>query len=112
MASSLNGTGVTFSDATTQSTAAVVNTTTVLSATAGATAGAVGTYAFLKTETASIGFGTTLAGSSLLPLGILELCGTANFLYGGSAQAGTWRCMGYLVFGGAGRRGTLFLRIS
>ena len=103
----LTSAGITFGDATTQTTAAVVSTSTVLAATAGASAGAVGTYAFLRhTTNADYAFGTTLAGSSLVPAGVgaatwsLYTAGSASSLalnYGlfqNSAQSGTWRCMG------------------
>ena len=104
----LTSAGITFGDATSQTTAAVSATTTnVLSATAGASAGAVGTYAFLRhTTNADYAFGATLAGSSLVPAGVgtatwaLYTAATASALaltygsYQNSAQSGTWRCMG------------------
>lgn len=106
--STLTTAGITFGDATSQTTAAVSATTAnVLSATAGATAGAVGTYAFLRHTTgADYAFGATLAGSSLVPAGVttfswaLYTAGTASSLaitygvYQNTAQSGTWRCMG------------------
>lgn len=103
----LTSAGITFGDATTQTTAAVVSTSTVLAATAGASAGAVGTYAFLRhTTNADYAFGTTLAGSSLVPAGVSAYIWTlytasdsstfaiTTGTYQNSAQSGTWRCMG------------------
>jgi hypothetical protein len=107
----LTSAGITFGDATSQTTAAtaaaLVTTANVLSATAGATAGAVGTYAFLRhTTSADYAFGTTLAGSSLAPAGVglatwqlytAASAGAQGIAYGSyqnSTQSGTWRCMG------------------
>jgi hypothetical protein len=64
-----------------------------LNATAGASVGAVGTYAFLRQPTvsgnaASIGAGGTLAGSSL---GYSSTAGTLS-----GTPSGTWRCMGFM----------------
>jgi len=101
MPSSLNGTGITFNDATTQSTAAtaaaLVTTNNVLSATAGASAGAVGTYAFLlQVSHTTRNAGDTLAGSSLrYASGASYWNGTVNRASG--TPAGTWRLMGYIV---------------
>ena len=109
--STLTTAGITFGDATSQTTAATaaafVTTTNVLNATAGASAGAVGTYAFLRHTTgADYAFGATLAGSSLVPAGVgaatwaLYTAASASSLaitygsYQNSAQSGTWRCMG------------------
>lgn len=81
-------------------------TAQVLSATAGASAGAVGTYAFCRDTTgASISAGTTRAGSALRYT-------SANATFGGT-PAGTWRLMGNLdgCGGGAGLS-SLWLRIS
>ena len=125
MAVTVRGTDILFNDGTTQTTAAgAVSTTAVLNATAGATAGAVGSYMFATPATSgtSISFGTTYAGSSLRPTG--GLYGTASgpaftgTLPIGSAQSGTWRCMGVTGTGGGGPysqtvySASLFLRIS
>jgi hypothetical protein len=88
-------------------TSGAPTTDQVLSATAGATAGAVGTYAFLRhTTSADYAFGATLAGSSLAPAGISvrtwplytgSTAASAGIAYGSyqnSTQSGTWRCMG------------------
>lgn len=91
----------------------------ILTATAGATAGAIGTYGFFySSNTASVAFGSTVAGSTLQPAGIKTAGSAADVAKSGATQAGTWRCMGYsyylLVSGvdpdwfGA----TLWLRIS
>lgn len=100
--------GITFGDSTSQTTAAVVSTSTVLTATAGASAGAVGTYAFVNQRTSgATAFGSTRAGSSLFPCGIDQAFSGFSL---GSAQSGTWRCMGNVPSGGFYI--TLFLRIS
>ena len=103
MPSSLNGTGVTFNDATTQSTAnnLPANTTNVLSAYAGASALAVGTYT-TASATGSIGIGGTTAGGNLRAINAEGY----NVTFGAS---GTWRNMGSTTV--AGRVGS-WLRIS
>ena len=105
-------------------------TADVLSATAGATAGDVGTYAFLiSASTSDFTFGSTLAGSSLRPSGVTTVSSsssvtTANLNAGyvstqNTTQAGTWRCMGRADYTETGPRSvtyyrpaTLWLRIS
>ena len=102
-------------------------TADVLSATAGATAGAVGTYMFAGTTTAlDYAFGATIAGSNLRPAGITSLgwAGTGNIGAGdhgrqNTAQTGTWRSMGRAENYDTGGRSptilygaTLWLRIS
>ncbi len=125
MPSSLNGTGVTFNDNSTLQSGNIPaanlgsgtansgtvlrgdrtwgappapTTAQVLTATAGASVEAVGTYIFAIRSTASTG-GTTYAGSSLNP-----------------SQSGTWRAMGNSVdLATAGfntARVAVFLRIS
>lgn len=123
----VSGTTITFNDATTQSTAASAPTTAqVLSATAGAAVGDVGTYATcVKINTGGLAAGATVAGSSLRyaqGAGFTLSCGswTASNPGGGqpysTTPSGTWRCMGYLVSGGTAGptfvTGTTFLRIS
>lgn len=125
MAVTVSGTSITFNDATVQTTAAVTPTTAqVLSATAGATAGAVGTYMFARLGS-NLAFGSTVAGSSLLPTAASWSVykgfstGTASFS-SGAAQSGTWRAMGTqttIANGGAYndpqiQGATLWLRIS
>lgn len=101
------------------------NTTNVLAATAGASVGAVGTYAFLGVaidNTGVISAGGTLAGSSLRYLGIVTsddkwstggtkpISGTAS-----GTPSGTWRAMGYVNSGlslGGPWGASLWLRIS
>jgi hypothetical protein len=125
----LTSTGITFSDSTSQSTAAtaaaLVTTANVLSATAGATAGAVGTYAFLGGTGGTVAFtaGTTYAGSGLAYGGFARNNGAFNgggtfatFSAGaGAVVSGTWRAMGSnnLPAGcETPRNATVFLRIS
>jgi hypothetical protein len=99
-----------------------VTASAVLSATAGATAGSVGSYAFLGVAAnVTSQFGETRAGSELHPAGMAAGQSFANnFLISinnaagqNSARAGTWRCMGVVrssatpVFGAS-----LWLRIS
>jgi len=88
---------------TVAATAAAPSTTDVLNATAGATAGAVGTYAFLSdnTQRASntiVPAGTTVAGSNLRLASMITLdaC-TSNVAYiypSTTPPSGTWRLMG------------------
>ena len=97
-------------------------TNQVGSATAGLAAGAVGSYMFATSTTASdAGFGATQAGSSLIPTS--AMAGASGSFGGfsfvdGAAQSGTWMAMGFLDISvnfpssGAANGGTLFLRIS
>ena len=71
-----------------------------ISAGGSTTAGAVGTYMFARRNTGSdVAFGSTAAGSSLLPASATYSVIAPYFdvsLGGvGSTQSGTWRCMGY-----------------
>ena len=99
----------------------------VLYRTAGASVGAVGTYAFLgSTNTTAVTPGSTKAGSSLRYAGIYRDNATWNggaTTVGGSkavttAPAGTWMCMGYdgssPIGGGENSHfgATLWLRIA
>ena len=81
-----------------------VTTSAVLTATASASYGAVGTYAWLNyNSTTPFTENTTVAGSSLLPAGTFSnttitgdssFNGSTNFFTaGGSAMSGTWRSM-------------------
>jgi hypothetical protein len=99
----------------------------VLARTAGASAGAVGTYAFLgEANSTSIAVGSTYAGSRLRYAGIMR--SAVSWATNDNNQdvrsrqhqvvtpAGTWRCMGS-AFGGSADDITrfpasLFLRIS
>jgi len=87
----------------------VISTTSVLAAIAGAEAGSVGTYAFLRhTTSADYAPNATLAGSSLRYAGIAVLNGSwTGYTVSNSvpetlplgvndttALSGTWRCMG------------------
>lgn len=130
MTITVGGSSITFPDATTQTTAGgAVNTTTVLAATAGASVGAVGTYAFLgANSTTDYSAGGTTSGSNLRYAGLggnsstwtnnlmpaLSLCGSIYVGTGnGGTPSGTWRCMGRAGYGGFGMSGaTLWLRIS
>jgi hypothetical protein len=98
-------------------TAEAITTTKVLNATAGATAGAVGSYAFIARNSlnASIVAGTTYAGSGFVFAGV---SGANSYNYntalnaGGTTPSGTWLAMGSATLGSDPSRGTLFLRIS
>ena len=104
-------------------------TAQVLTATAGLTAGAVGTYmwgatAGSTTARPTFDFGSTYAGSGLYPAGFATTVATlsgAAYTYGSiavatiysSASAGTWRCMGQTPRPGYDEMPvTLFVRIS
>lgn len=100
----LTSTGITFSDSTSQTTAAtaaaLVTTANVLSATAGASFGDVGTYAALiNTTTTNTASGSTLAGGSLQHSTNFGFTGgglgfQSNGSFGGTTVSGTWRRMG------------------
>ena len=88
-------------------TTTTITTAQVANATAGVTAGAVGTY-MLAYYTGSVIalFGDTVAGSTLQP-------SNATGNYFGSSQTGTWRCMGHaIVSSTSGNQTTLWLRVS
>jgi hypothetical protein len=100
-------------------------TSEVLSATAGAAFGAVGTYAFLYSgNNVSIVNGSNYAGSDLFAAGIWRDGSTIPLddarsgpetTRGGSAQSGTWKAMGRVNVAstaGSDTRITLFLRIA
>jgi hypothetical protein len=98
--------------------ASAPSTTDVLNATAGATAGAVGTYAFLADLTNSntnINQGATLAGSSLRFSCIASGSFGSFAPVNGQTPSGTWRLMGFGLrdAGSSNQRyASLFLRIS
>jgi hypothetical protein len=112
----------------TRTGAVTLSTSDVLTANADATAGAIGTYAFMRdsTSSGSLNFGSTRAGSSLAPAALLSNgsftytddsgVGNASHNIGiGSTQSGTWRCMGVSSTTAndfIGRSTTLWLRIS
>ena len=83
-------------------------TADVLNATAGASVGAVGTYALLvSTVSIDAGPGTTRAGSSLV------YAATMSTTPGGGAASGTWRLMGWVRTDvGTGGLTSVWLRIS
>lgn len=92
-------------------------TTQVLNATAGATAGAVGTYAFMERtgNNAAIDFGDTIAGSSLTFAGVDRTSAAAmDINSSATAPSGTWMCLGYIpaIADATSERATIFLRIS
>jgi len=84
-----------------------MTTANVLARTAGAGAGAVGSYAFCTTFT-SLGPGSTISGSEL------RYSNADGGFIGSPTPVGTWRSMGRTVGGlsSDSERTTLFLRIS
>ena len=75
---------------------------------AGASAGSVGTYAFLISTNANastFSFGDTTAGSGLQAT-------NASGSIGSTPLSGTWRCMGQTDDNVQSERATVFLRIS
>jgi hypothetical protein len=77
-------------------TVTTITTTQVLNAAAGASLGAVGTYAFLKcvvTGTYPSAPGETAAASELFYVGI-NTADNLTYTSGASSPSGTWRCMG------------------
>lgn len=119
-ATATNATNATTAGTCTGNAATVTTITTaqVLNATAGASLGAVGTYALLSRPLYSstvINPGDTIAGSNLRYAG--GLASGANLAsISATAPSGTWRAMGYAnnFFGccNAAEFATLFLRIS
>jgi hypothetical protein len=100
-------------------------TAQVLDATAGASAGAVGTYATLglATRNVTVLYGATRAGSDLHPMGFAtsnnntfnanSTTGASFWGRQSSARAGTWRCMGAARSSGSAiASASLWLRIS
>jgi hypothetical protein len=90
-------------------------TNQVLTATAGASAGAVGTYALAgKLSFAESTTGETVAGSSLYYYYLAgDTTGRNVLLTSSPALSGTWRGMGPAPLSASDRRsGTIFLRIS
>lgn len=93
-------------------------TAQVLSATANASAGAVGTYAFARKAGTAL-WGTTVSGSSLIAAGgVADEFADANTAFNSGSQtlSGTWRIMGDQTSNNPGGdhpySWTLFLRIS
>ena len=107
-------------DGSWQTISTTPTTDQVLTATAGASVGAVGTYAFLhiNTNNTTIASGATRAGSGLVYASIFPWVGgdtsTAVGQAGSGSPAGTWRAMGQITaFDNNNYRGaTLWLRIS
>jgi hypothetical protein len=93
------------------------STAQVLTATAGATDGSIGTYALLGSPTSrSIVAGDTYAGSGLVFAGTRSTNtfndNTAADITSGTTLSGTWRAMGRGSAGSGRLTMTLFLRIS
>ena len=109
-----NGAG---SDPSYQTISTTPTTAQVLTATAGASVGAVGTYAMLGSVSGTgVAYtaGTTVAGSGLVYAGGVFVGITVATGYSGT-PSGTWRCMGYMRrFIGCSdmSTATVFLRIS
>lgn len=79
------------------STAGAPTTAQVLSATAGLTAGDVGSYGFFRqiftTNYTDLGPGGTRAGSGLEWVGVYNE-GGGSVIYSAGSPSGTWRCLG------------------
>ena len=91
----------------------------VLSATAGASAGAVGTYANVVHYGGELSFGATIAGSSVHPVSISKSGDytyrvTSYVAFGSEegALSGTWRVMASGTYSGTRSYSFLALRIS
>jgi hypothetical protein len=90
-------------------------TNAVLSATAGASTGAVGTYAWLATDGQGAGAaGVDVPGSQLQYAGAASngISGNGNIVERSGAVDGTWRRMGFQIGYDNRQKGTLYLRIS
>ena len=99
---------------TSEAITALTTPAVVGTATAGLAASAIGTYMYATPNNATAyAFGATIAGSLLLPA-----CATGNTststIVGtfGSAQSGTWMCMGNRAGSATALLGTLWLRVS
>ena len=92
-------------DGSWQAVSTTPTTAQVLTATAGASLAAVGTYAFIgrNGSASQVNAGSTAAGAGLFYIGLIA---TAS----GSPGGGTWRAMGFLS--NHPNDGTVFLRIS
>jgi hypothetical protein len=105
-------------DSTWQTISTTPTTDQVLSATAGASVGAVGTYAFLVRDArpGTIDVGSNYAGSGLRYYGVNGGNSTGEFNRGtnfGATPAGTWKAMGAVVQSTGDRNpASLFLRVS
>lgn len=94
-----------------------VTSSKVLSATAGASIGAVGTYIWAGTNgQTTFNAGQTYAGSLLVAAGFLSAAGysdnTAADILGGYTLSGTWRAMGEANIATNRAPTTLFLRVA
>jgi len=104
-------------DAALDATVTTAGTDWVLNRTAGAIAGAVGTYAFMERtgNNAAIDIGETIAGSNIRYAGVDRTSSQAMDISSSSTvPSGTWRCMGYIAGLGesTAERASLFLRIA
>ena len=96
-----------------------VTTTSVLNATAGATAGGVGTYAFLRdmtNSTTNIDQGTLIAGANLrFASSTFDAASSQWIIDTGQTPSGTWMLLGYgsrSIGTTTFRYASLFLRVS
>ena len=98
------------------STVTTITTSQVLSATASASAGGVGTYAMGRVNlgAGTYAFGSTFSGSSIFPASLVydSTFGSYTISASGSSLSGTWRFMSYAFSGGSAQALALFLRIS
>jgi hypothetical protein len=99
---------------TKQAVTALTTSAVVGAATAGLAAGAVGSYMYgLPNNSTTYAFGATIAGSALLPSGSTNTTGSSAIsCSSGSAQSGTWMCMGNRSGTAVSNLNTLWLRIS
>lgn len=92
---------------------ATPSTADVLTATSGASVGAVGTYAFLRAAAGTtISAGGTIAGSSLSYTSVVQIPCAMTSLISSGTPSGTWRVMGHFYRNCVTSSGTLLLRIS
>jgi hypothetical protein len=107
-------------DQTWQTISVTPSTTDVLNATAGASSGAVGTYAFASQS--ALGFTSIIAGSTYAGSGLrfggyrggnIDDQGSVNTGGTNASLSGTWRAMGTVTnTANNAARATMFLRIS
>ena len=107
MASSLNGTGVTFSDGSTLQTNVIASNS-------------IGSYVYaINQSTTSVAYGSTIAGSNIKPISMGVPVNSGTFVANtewsvtSNTLSGTWRCMSYSNYTANPRYGiALWVRIS
>jgi hypothetical protein len=112
-AASADSAGVAASCSGNAATVTTVTASQVANATAGISAGAVGSYVVANKGSPGVAFGSTAAGSTLEASGVEIDTGSVGLTNNGGVKlSGTWRCMGVSNGGSSHSTSTLWLRIS